>query len=82
MERRGDGKATLGAILKIQEQHGGAYLEAYSQEQREEALSVLKHIVRKGKHLTTLLHHSHRGVNHHVGFITIGRGYVCLWNSN
>jgi hypothetical protein len=55
MERRGDGKATLGAILKIQEQHGVAYLETYSQEQREEVLSVLKHIVRKGKHLDNTL---------------------------
>ncbi len=41
----------LDAIRKIQEQHIAEYLQTYSQEQKEEVLSVLKHIVRKGKQL-------------------------------
>jgi DNA-binding MarR family transcriptional regulator len=45
------GWETFGAIREIQEQHGGAYLETYSQEQKEEVLSVLKHIVLRGKQL-------------------------------
>ena len=45
------GREILGAIRKIQEQHGGAYLEIYSLKEKEEVLSVLKHIVRRGKQL-------------------------------
>ncbi len=43
------GREILAAIRQIQEQHGDAYLKAYSQEQKEEVLSVLKHIVRRGR---------------------------------
>jgi DNA-binding MarR family transcriptional regulator len=43
------GREALTAIRQIQEQHGDAYLRACSQEQKEEVLSVLKHIVRSGK---------------------------------
>jgi MarR family 2-MHQ and catechol resistance regulon transcriptional repressor len=41
----------LDAIRKIQEQHVAEYLQTYSQERKEEVLSVLKHIVQKGKQL-------------------------------
>ena len=41
----------LEAIEDIQEQHAKWYLQNCSQGQKEEALSVLKHIVRKGKQL-------------------------------
>jgi MarR family 2-MHQ and catechol resistance regulon transcriptional repressor len=41
----------LEAIQKIQEQHVAEYLRTYSQKQKEEVLSVLKNIVRKGKQL-------------------------------
>ena len=43
------GREMLGAIRGIQEQHGDVYLKTYSQEQKEEMLSVLRHIVRRGK---------------------------------
>ncbi|MBI5252141.1 MAG: MarR family transcriptional regulator [Desulfomonile tiedjei] len=42
---------TLDEIRNIQEQHVGEYLQVYAREQKEEVLSVLKHIVRKGKQL-------------------------------
>jgi DNA-binding MarR family transcriptional regulator len=45
------GRETLGAMGEIQEQHCLAYLEIYSPKQKEEVLSVLKHIVREVKHL-------------------------------
>jgi DNA-binding MarR family transcriptional regulator len=46
------GLEILSSIREIQEQHGGAYLEAYSQEQKKEVLSVLRNIVKRGKHLS------------------------------
>lgn len=45
------GLKTLEAIQGIQEQHVNEYLQGCSQEQKDEILSVLKHIVRKGKQL-------------------------------
>lgn len=45
------GLKILDTIREIQEQHGGSYLETCSQEQKEEVLAVLKHIVRTGKRL-------------------------------
>ena len=41
----------LDAIREIQGQHVKEYLHTYSNERKEEVLSVLKHIVRKGKQL-------------------------------
>lgn len=45
------GLETHNAVRKIQEQHCRAYLEAFSLEQKEEVLSILKHIVLGGKHV-------------------------------
>ena len=43
------GLKALDAIREIQERHVCEYLPNYSREKKEEFLSVLKHIVRKGK---------------------------------
>jgi DNA-binding MarR family transcriptional regulator len=43
------GLKCLEAIQEIQELHVKGYLQSCSQEQKEETLSVLNHIVRKGK---------------------------------
>jgi DNA-binding MarR family transcriptional regulator len=45
------GVKTLQTIFDIQEQHVSEYLNIYSEDGKEEILSVLKHIVRKGKTL-------------------------------
>jgi len=45
------GLKCLDAIREIQEQHVSEYLQTHSRDQKEEFLSVLKHIVRKGKQL-------------------------------
>lgn len=45
------GRETFGAIREAQEQHTGAYLETYPLRRKEEVLSVLKHIVKRGKQL-------------------------------
>ena len=45
------GRETLSEIREIQKQHSLAYLEIYSLKQKEEVLSVLKHIVQEVKHL-------------------------------
>lgn len=43
------GRATFCAIREAQEQHTGAYLETYPLRQKEEVLTVLKHIVKRGR---------------------------------
>ena len=45
------GLKTLEAIRELQEKHVSEYLRTYSSGQKAEVLSVLKHIVRKGKQL-------------------------------
>ena len=45
------GLKTLEAIRELQEKHVSEYLRTYSPDQKTEVLSVLKHIVRKGKQL-------------------------------
>lgn len=45
------GRETLEIIQGIQEEHVTKYLHRYSRDQKEEILSVLKHILRKGKQL-------------------------------
>ena len=45
------GLKTLDKIRTIQEQHIDDYLKNYSEDYKEEILSVLKHILRKGKQL-------------------------------
>ncbi|MFH1115998.1 MAG: hypothetical protein V1792_18960 [Pseudomonadota bacterium] len=45
------GRETLGTIREIQEQHCRAYLEIYSAKEKQEVLSVLKHIVHEVKQL-------------------------------
>jgi DNA-binding MarR family transcriptional regulator len=45
------GLKTLEAIRELQEKHVSEYLRNYSPDQKTEVLSVLKHIVRKGKQL-------------------------------
>ena len=43
------GLKALHSIKDIQEQHVGEYLELYSHKEKEDFLSILKQIVRKGK---------------------------------
>jgi len=45
------GRRSLDAIREIQEQHVNQYVQTCSQEQKEEMLSILKNILRKGKQL-------------------------------
>mgnify|MGYP005836233525 FL=1 len=45
------GRDTLEAIREIQEKHIAAYLDSYPLKRKEEVLSVLKDLVRKGKHV-------------------------------
>jgi MarR family transcriptional regulator, 2-MHQ and catechol-resistance regulon repressor len=45
------GLTALDKIRDIQEQHVGRYLRMFSQDRKEEALAVLKHIVRRGRQL-------------------------------
>jgi len=42
------GREAFAAIRETQEQHGCAYLELYSQRQKEQVLSVLEHILQQG----------------------------------
>ncbi len=50
------GLKTLSAIREIQERHIGEYLQMYSRDQKEETLSLLKHVVREGKRLSGSKH--------------------------
>jgi DNA-binding MarR family transcriptional regulator len=50
------GLKTLTEIREIQEQHISEYLQVYSREQKEEVLSLLKHVVRQGKRLAGSKH--------------------------
>ena len=43
------GRKTLEIIRNIQEEHVTKYLQTYSRDEKEEILSVLKHILRKGR---------------------------------
>jgi DNA-binding MarR family transcriptional regulator len=45
------GLEILEKIREVQEQHMREYLQTYSEKEKEEILSVLKHIVRTGKQL-------------------------------
>jgi DNA-binding MarR family transcriptional regulator len=45
------GLKTLDTIREVQESHIGHYLEAFPEKEKEEILSVLKQIVRRGKEL-------------------------------
>ena len=45
------GLKTLNKIRDLQEQHIEEYLKNYSEDYKEEILSVLKHILRKGKQM-------------------------------
>lgn len=45
------GKKALEAIRSVQEKHIAEYLNSYPRQEKEQILSVLKHIVRKGKQM-------------------------------